>query len=118
MGEGHIGLVRQVQLLCDETPCVYARTIIPVTTLTGRQRRLGFLGDKPLGAFLFADPGMQRGEVELARICAGQSMFAQATTGLATVPEDIWGRRSVFRVGGKPLLVTEVFLPDLPEFNA
>jgi chorismate-pyruvate lyase len=25
----------------------------------------------------------------------------------------VWGRRSVFRVAGKPLLVSEYFLPEL-----
>lgn len=114
MRDYHVGLIRQVLLLCDGKPCVFARTVIPAATLTGRQRRLGFLGSKPLGAFLFADPGMKRGAVELARIRPGQAMFAQATSGLETVPGDIWGRRSVFHVGGKPLLVSEVFLPGLP----
>jgi chorismate-pyruvate lyase len=31
-------------------------------------------------------------------------------------PETIWGRRSLFRLGGKPLLVCEFFLPDIAEF--
>jgi chorismate--pyruvate lyase len=106
-----VGWVRQVQLLCDGKPWVFARTIIPASTLTGEQRKLTHLGNRPLGAFLFADPGMQRGPVELACIVPGQSMFSCATGNLERLPEQIWGRRSVFRVGGKPLLVTEVFLP-------
>ncbi len=106
-----VGWVREVQLLCDGKPWVFARTIVPATTLTGPQRQLAYLGDRPLGAFLFADPAMQRGSVELARICRGQAMFGSATEGLAHLPGHLWGRRSVFRVGGKPLLVTEVFLP-------
>lgn len=105
--------VREVQLLCDGEPWVFARTIVPVSTLTGRQRQLAYLGDRPLGAFLFADPGMRRGEVELACIGRKQAMFGHATRGLKRRPATIWGRRSVFRVGGKPLLVTEVFLPTV-----
>ena len=66
-----------------------------------------------LGAFLFADPGIQRGPVELACIRGGQAMFVEATSGLKLAPGEIWGRRSLFRVGGKPLLVTEVFLPAI-----
>ena len=113
MRPGGLGWVREVQLLCDQVPWVFARTVIPVTTLSGAQRQLGHLGDRPLGAFLFADPGMRRAAVELARIGPGQVMYAEATAGLARMPEAIWGRRSIFRVGGKPLLVTEVFLPAL-----
>lgn len=105
--------VREVQLLCDRQPWVYARTVVPVTTLTGAQRRLAHLGDRPLGAFLFADPSMSRGPVELAPVSSGQAMFCEAVAGLASEPGEIWARRSVFRVGNKPLLVTEIFLPPV-----
>jgi len=113
MRHGMVGWVRQVQLLCNGVPWVFARTIIPVTTLSGAQRRLAHLGNRPLGAFLFADPGMQRSPMEVAAIREGQAMFGLATEGLKRKPAVIWGRRSVFRVGDKPLLVTEVFLPAI-----
>lgn len=105
--------VRQVQLLCDGKPWVFARTVVPVTTLSGAQRRLAYLGNRPLGAYLFADPGMQRSPVQLARIIRGSTLFEDAVQGLARKPQAIWGRRSVFRVGGKPLLVSEIFLPAI-----
>jgi chorismate lyase len=53
--------LREVYLLCDGVPWVYARTAIPRETLTGRHRRLAYLKTRPLGAMLFADPGMARG---------------------------------------------------------
>jgi chorismate--pyruvate lyase len=106
-----LGWVREVQLLCDGEPQVFARTIVPRKTLSGAQRQLAHLGNRPLGAYLFADPSMRRSPVELACIRPGQAMFAEATAGLHRKPLFIWGRRSVFRVSGKPLLVTEVFLP-------
>ena len=106
-------LVREVQLLCDERPWVFARTIIPVTTLRGPQRRLARLGSRPLGAILFADPSMRRGAVQIAAITTRHGMFARATSELKQRPAQIWGRRSVFRVGGKPLLVSEIFLPAI-----
>ncbi len=108
-----LGWVRQVQLLCDEIPWVFARTVIPIRTLSGAQRRLIRLGERPLGAFLFADPALQRAAVELARITPGHALYAAASGGLGIRPEALWGRRSVFRLGGKPLLVTEVFLPAI-----
>ena len=108
-----LGWVREVQLLCDGEPQVFARTIVPRKTLSGAQRQLAHLGNRPLGAYLFADPSMQRSAVELACIHPGQAMFAEATAGLQRKPLFIWGRRSVFRVGDKPLLVTEVFLPAI-----
>ncbi|SRR6266566_903322 len=111
---GGVALVRQVQLLCNERPWVYARTVIPRTTLTGRNRRLAHLGTRPLGAMLFADPTMRRDEIEIVRLTPGQDLFELIAHAAALRPEEIWGRRSVFRVGGKPLLVSEIFLPEIP----
>jgi chorismate--pyruvate lyase len=114
MKPGRLAIIRQVQLLCDGQPRVYARTVIPVTSLRGKLQRLAHLGTRPLGGMLFADPGMQRGAVELARISKGQSLYQAATRHLRQRPAAIWGRRSVFRLSGRPLLVSEVFLPGFP----
>ena len=40
LGRGERVLVRQVHLLCDGQPWVFARTVIPASTLRGRGRRL------------------------------------------------------------------------------
>ncbi len=111
---GSIALVRHVQLVCKGQPWVFARTVIPVSSMRGRLKRLAHLGDRPLGAMLFADPGMQREVVELARITPGQALFADATADLAQQPKEIWGRRSIFRIANHPLLVSELFLPSFP----
>ena len=105
---------REVRLLGDEQPWVFARTLIPARTLGGRGRRLTRLGTRPLGQALFADPGVRRGPVEITRIAAGQRLHQQAFTHLVEPPDVIWGRRSVFRIEDRPLLVCEIFLPDLP----
>lgn len=105
--------VREVRLLCDDQPWVYARTVIPVRTLTGSRRRLSRLGKKPLGAVLFADPSMYRSGIEIAPLVPGQPLFARATAGLAVRPATIWGRRSAFFLDHKPLLVSEIFLPAI-----
>jgi chorismate--pyruvate lyase len=105
--------VREVHLLCGERPWVFARTVIPVRTLTGRRRRLARLGRKPLGAFLFADPHMQRGGIEVAALEPGQPLFQRAVAPLAQAPATIWGRRSAFYLSGHPLLVSEIFLPEI-----
>lgn len=118
MRSGSLALIRQVQLLCGEQPWVYARTVIPVGSLRGRLRRLAHLGTRPLGGMLFADPSMRRGGVELARLGAGQAMHAAATFHLAACPAAIWGRRTVFRLAQRPLLVSEIFLPEFPAGSA
>lgn len=107
----HYALLRHVYLRSGDTALVFARTVIPATTLSGAERRLARLGNRPLGAVLFADPHMQRSEVEMARLTAGHRLFDIATRGLARKPKHIWGRRSLFWLSGKPLLVNEIFLP-------
>ena len=101
-------LVRQVLLCCGDQPLVYARTVIPVTTVHGAQRRYANMGSRPLGAMLFADRTMRREDVQVAILPVSHeaNLFTRAD-------EPVWGRRSVFRVAGKPLLVSEFFLPEL-----
>ncbi len=105
--------VREVRLLCNEQPWVFARTVIPVRTLTGPRRRLSRLGKKPLGAVLFADRSMVRSGIEIARLSGEQPLFQRATAGLLKPPANIWGRRSAFFLNHHPLLVSEIFLPAI-----
>lgn len=103
--------IREVHLWCGTEPWVSARTVIPVTTLTGRRRRLSRLGTRPLGEVIFTDLSIRRGPVEIARAeCAGLVPPQGSSRAAATV----WGRRSVFWLQEKPLLVCEFFLPDMP----
>lgn len=113
MRHGRHALIRQVRLYCGDQPWVFARTVIPLSTLRGRRRRLARLGNRPLGALLFADPGMRRDAMQISCIRPGQALFDTATRGLRSRPGAIWGRRSVFYLDGAPLLVSEVFLPGL-----
>ena len=108
-------LIREVVLLANSTPWVYARSIIPLTTLTGRLRKLRHLDNQPLGALLFRDPTMTREAVEVA--CHTKVNAKLPTTLLGGPQKSLWGRRSVFRLDAKPLLVSEVFLPDFKPYN-
>lgn len=101
-------LVRKVLLCCDEQPLVYARTVIPVTTIQGPQRRYANMGNRPLGAMLFADRTMRREAVQIAKLPVNNEIYRYTES-----KESIWGRRSVFRVSEKPILVSEYFLPEL-----
>lgn len=103
-------IIRQVLLYCDDTPWVYARTVIPMTSLRGSLQGLVKLGTKPLGAVLFADKTMQRSQIEVTVLNHQHPCYSW--TGFKG-KRDIWGRRSVFRLSNKPLLVSEFFLPDL-----
>jgi chorismate--pyruvate lyase len=100
-------LVREVILLGCDTPWVFARSVIPLSTLTGRLRSLSKLDNRPLGALLFQDPNLQRSNMEVARI---SSQHRYLPPSLKASHQECWGRRSKFLLDNKPLLVSEVFL--------
>lgn len=97
-------LIREVKLQGKSSDWVYARSIIPATTLTGRQRQLRMLGNRSLGSLLFSDPSMRRGPLQISHLKLNDG-------------STVWARRSVFFLSNKPLLVCEVFLPELLQVN-
>lgn len=103
-------LIREVLLCCDDTPVVYARTIIPISSLRGVLRGLALLGNRPLGAVLFSDKTMHRKPVEITKLSPDHKCYAW--TGCES-RQMIWGRRSVFKLKEQELLVSEFFLPKL-----
>jgi chorismate--pyruvate lyase len=113
MARGRHAMIREVELHCGARPWVFARTVIPAGSLRGGARRLAFLGEKPLGAVLFADPTTRRGRIELAKLTPGQPLFEAAIANLEMRPKQLWGRRTLFYYANQPLLVNEIFLPDL-----
>ena len=101
-------LVREVALLCHGIPWVYARSVMPATTLSGPLRRLRRLQNQSLGALLFRNPGLERDPFELALLPAHSSYLHPHLR----QDTPAWGRRSRFSIGGKPLSVSEVFLRE------
>lgn len=117
MKQPTLALIREVILCgCDE-PWVFARSLLPLTSLTGRLRHLRKQGTRPLGAFLFSQPQITRSAIAVARISRDHAYVPAPLAGTAP----LWGRRSVFRLQQpsqhqpslrqQPLLVSEVFLP-------
>ncbi len=104
-----LALIREVLLFGRGVPWVYARSVIPLQTLTGRLRKLRHLDNRPLGALLFSDPTMTREPLEWT--CMPAQKSCSLTLQLTTFENPVWGRRSVFKLSGKPLLVCEMFLP-------
>ncbi|MGC3835069.1 chorismate--pyruvate lyase family protein [Moritella viscosa] len=98
----NLGFVREVLLKLDGVPWVFARSVIPLNTLTAPGGELEQLGNRSLGSVLFSAPDMQRSEIEIAEF----HLFSSAPKA------SLFGRRSCFLLGGQSLLVSEVFLPD------
>ncbi|MFO6425172.1 chorismate--pyruvate lyase family protein [Motilimonas sp. KMU-193] len=105
-------LIREVLLCCDGEPWVYARTVIPASTLTGEEQKLAQLGEQPLGATLFNSPNMTREDLVIAAL-PESAKIVEAVKSVVSLPEvGLWGRRSLFHLANKPLLVHEIFLPS------
>ena len=103
-------LIREVILRGHNQPWVFARSVLPLRSLTGTLRHLRKQGTRPLGAFLFSQPHLKRSAIALASISSHHAYLPAALMGTTSV----WGRRSVFSLNAKPLLVSEVFLPGFP----
>lgn len=105
-------LVREVILYCDDQPQVFARSLLPLSSLTGQQQQLANIGNKSLGQLLFNQADLSRKKFEIARFDHNSSV-AKLAKKLQLPEQDIlWGRRSVFIIENKPLMVAEVFLPN------
>ncbi|EIW7950423.1 chorismate lyase [Salmonella enterica] len=88
--------LREILLCADGEPWLAGRTVVPESTLCGPEQVLQHLGKTPLGRYLFTSSTLTRDFIEIGR---------DAT---------LWGRRSRLRLSGKPLLLTELFLPASP----
>lgn len=108
-------LLREVFLCCGERPVVFAHSVLPFSSLQGPWRDLARLGNRSLGATLFADPRVRRAPLQYKRLNIRHALFRRACTGMDSAPAHLWARRSVFRLDGRPILVTEVFLPAILE---
>lgn len=109
--------IREVHLYCYNQAVVFARTVIPQNTLKGELQKLTQLGNRPLGAVLFANHKIQRGEMQTARITPNHALYNIALYHSEIEDIFIWGRRSVFYLTDKPLLVSEIFLPGIEHFK-
>jgi len=101
---GSEGWVREVYLLGDEQPWVFARSVAAKAALLAGDIPLQELGTRSLGELLFSDPAFSRGDMQLCRYPAERMPEAVREPGL-------WARRSAFVRGPLAVLVAEIFLP-------
>ena len=110
---GQLALVREVLLMDGDTPLVFAHSVIPLHGLEGPWAGLAGLGNRPLGAALFADPRIERLPLECRCLDRRHPLYPAASRHFDGLPRTLWARRSRFLLAGHALLVTEVFLPAI-----
>ncbi len=115
---GQRAMIREVLLICGDTPLVFAHSVIPLRGLDGPWVALSRLGNRPLGEALFANPLVRRYPLEYRQLDAHHPLYRPAVAHLDAAPRRLWMRRSQFSLAGQPLLVTEVFLPAAGAYPA
>jgi chorismate--pyruvate lyase len=114
---GEVAWVREVVLLCGGRATVFAHSVLPRRSVRGAWHLLVGLGTRPLGAVLFADPRIRRMPFAFHKLDSRDPLYHKAVAAAAefdgSAPAELWARRSLFCRGGRPILVTEVFLPEI-----
>jgi len=106
--------IRTTLLYLGDTAVMFARCVFPASALQGELERLKTLGEGSLGDILFSIPSLERGAFNYAEVASGDQCYAKVHALMPdTLPETLWARRSIFSVGDKKLLVTELLLPAL-----
>ena len=109
----HLAWSREVFLYADDLPVVFAHSACARQYLHGAWSAVRNLGNKPLGALLFAHPLVDRKPLHYKALRSAHPLYRRATVALGNPPCKLWARRSLFYLHDAPLLVTEVFLPDI-----
>lgn len=108
-----VALIREVLLYGNGKPVVFAHSVMPRKGLRGAWRGLDRLGDKPLGATLFANSKAKRTPLNYKKLYPTHVLYQRATRHLVDKPAFLWARRSVFSLNCANIMVIEVFLPSL-----
>lgn len=106
-------LIREVLLMGNNQPVVFAHSVLPRASLRGAWHMFGKLGNKPLGAALFANPKVKRTPLEYKKLSACSPISMRVAEHLKASPKALWARRSIFSLNCAKILVTEVFLEQL-----
>ena len=111
MPHRQLAIVREVILMCHDQAVVFARSVMPATSLTGRLRHLRHFDNSSLGELLFRDTSMRRHAFQLMRIPGDSEKIPRELH----QKEKLWGRRSRFELAKKPIMVSEFFLTPPPD---
>lgn len=118
---GERAWLREVLLLADGRPVVFARSLLPRRNVRGAWNLFHGIGSRPLGAALFSDPAISRLPLACRRLNGRDARYHRARIALSRyapaqpMPRALWTRRSIFLLRGSALMVSEAFLPEILE---
>ncbi len=106
--------IREITMGNGEELWLFARTVIPMTTLVGDAKRLAKINTMPLGKLLFGRFRACREQLELDTLYPDQAGLEEFD-----IPRDfpLWQRRSLFNIQTGPIFIQEIFLPACPLYD-
>ena len=112
-----LAYTREVFLFADDEPVVFAHSVLVRKQLRDAWLAVRTLGSKPLGAFLFVHPRIERMPLHYQALRSAHPLYRRSAEVLSNPPRRLWARRSLFYLHGAPLLVSEVFLPGILQLS-
>lgn len=113
--------IREVLLLGDGVPWVFARSVIPLVI---NDSELDGLGSEPLGKRIFNDTRFKRGAFQLCKLewpSIKERLSNKTEVNFSSVDHEVirrvYGRRSCFDFLGNKMSVAELFLPNSPAYS-
>jgi chorismate--pyruvate lyase len=123
---------REVFLYADGKPVVFAHSACAQRDSRGAWQAIRGLGNQSLGTLLFTHPLVKRQPLHYKKLHPQYPLYRSACAlSNGTVlprshgereqngraPDFLWARRSLFYLNEAPLLVTEVFLPEILQLD-
>jgi chorismate--pyruvate lyase len=102
--------VREVILKSNDSPKVFARTMVNREDLQAAWSSLKNLGDQSLATLLFNSPDIKKTSVFYKEFFLNDSMFEHINSLIPIHKKSLWARRSSWEKQGAYLELVEVFL--------
>lgn len=103
---------REIEMAIDGIPCVWARSITPLSAARGVWKPMRQLTTRPLATILYRDPRIIRSVFECARVRLGSQLYySQQHHRIPQGRTPHYARRSIFYKQQQALMVSECFLP-------
>jgi chorismate--pyruvate lyase len=118
LARGRMVQQRDVVLVVDAQPLVYAHTVLRLQTSAADWPFFQSLGMRSLGTSLFGDPLVRRGALQYARLRPSHPLAQRAAASLGQAMPRWYARRCVFWRKQGALVVTEIFSPAIAACGA
>ncbi len=103
--------IRNIEMRYQDKLWVYGRGLAPKATLLANNDSLQTAGS--IGDIIFKDPNLKRDAFEYCQLTEKNAYYQPIKSALNDTEEPIWARRSILYFHQKPILVVEIFLPEV-----